>query len=240
MGLFDLPSPAFDWIDDGLAQALPPWARLLVWAAIGAVLSMEVYRLLSPQKRIAGLRQQVRDAQRRMAEFDGEFAEAWPHIRRTLGLALRRVGLVVPATLISALPLLVIIVWLDGRYGGTYPPPGVSIDVNVPGDRWQGRWIAAAEGGPQVEILEADGSRVAMVPVPHPVTVIHKRHWWNLLIANPAGYVPDHLPFERIKLAMPQQRFLPVGPEWMRGWEAPYFLALILFALSYKLVRRIS
>src|SRR6185436_16008877 len=53
MGLLDLPAPFFDFVDRSLLGALPPLLRLILWAIAGAAISLTLYRLLSPQRRIA-------------------------------------------------------------------------------------------------------------------------------------------------------------------------------------------
>ncbi|WP_137389039.1 hypothetical protein [Rhodoligotrophos defluvii] len=223
-----------------MTDFLPPIAKLVFWAAVAAIISMESYRLLSPQKQIAQLKGALDQARRRVAEFNGELDEAWPHLRQMLSLAFRRVAAVLPATLIASLPLLIFIVWLDANYGGTFPPPGTPISVQVPGE-FQARWVDDGTGAPpRAEVLDPDGAAVAEVPVPVPVSIIHKRRWWNALVANPAGYLADALPIDRVEFALPRQEILSIGPGWMRGWEVTFFATLVLFALILKTVRRIE
>jgi len=240
MGILDLPSPLLSRIDLWLTDFLPPLVKLMLWAAIGALISMELYRLLSPQKRIAQLKLALQRAQRRVIEFDGDFAEGWPHIRRMLSFALRRVAIVLPATIIASLPVLVFIVWLDQQYGGSFPPPGEAVGVEV-SDGYSGRWVDDGLGAtPRAEVRDAAGTPIAEIPVTKPTPVIHKWRWWNTLIGNPAGYLPDELPIEQVVIALPRQQILPVGPDWLRGWEVVFFAALTLFALAFKTVRRIQ
>lgn len=239
MGLFDLPSPFLSLIDGWLGNFLPAWVRLLLWAALGAFVSMELYRLASPQKRIAGIKVALRQAQERVSGFDGEFEDAWPHIRRMLSLAFRRVALVFPATILASLPLLFVILWLDSHYGNMFPPENEPVEVAV-ADGYEGRWIDNGGSAPHAEILNREGTPVAEVPVENPVPVIHKRQWWNLLIGNPAGYLDDQLPFDRIDIALPRQEVLPFGPEWLRGWEILFLGSMMLFALLLKRVRGIA
>ncbi len=239
MGLLDLPSPILTQIDRWLDQ-VPPLAKLVLWAALGAILSMEIYRLLSPQRRIGQIKAALERTRDHVSRFDGEFAEAWPHIRRMLALALRRVFIVLPATLLASLPVLVFIIWLDGNYGGTFPPAGEPVSVAVPG-AFEGRWIDQGDGAPpRAEVVDPAGEPVLDVLLTTPIAVVHKRRWWNMLVGNPAGYLPDEAPVERIDIALPRQEFLPVGPSWLRGWEATFFAALVLFALVFKSVRRIE
>lgn len=154
MGLLDLPAPALSAVDGLLSPFLPPVTRLFLWAAVGAVLSMELYRLLSPQSRIAATKQAFDVARRRVSGFDGEFEEVWPDIRRVILLALRRIALVFPATVVASLPLVFVILWLDGHYGS--------------------------------------------------------------------------------------RQILHFGPLWARGWEVPFFAAMLVFSLIFKSLRRIA
>lgn len=239
MGVLDLPSPYLTAVDDWLAHFMPAAMTLVIWAAAGSVLCMELYRLTSPQKHIAEIKLALERSRRQVAEFDGEMEEAWPHIRRMLSLAMHRVAITFPATIVASLPLLLVIVWLDNRYGDAYPPPGVPVSVQVAGG-FEGRWVNGDGGPPRAAVVDRGGAPVAEVPVAEPVSIIHKRRWWNALIGNPAGYLPDNLPFDRIDIALPRRQVLSVGPAWLRGWEPTFFVALILFSLGFKTVRGVA
>lgn len=240
MGLFDLPSPIFTWLDELLSTFLAPAGRLILWAAFGSAVSMELYRVISPQRRIAQIKQAFERAQGRAASADGTFAETWAESRRMVALALRRVGLAFPATMVAALPLIVVVVWLDGSYGGRFPAPGEPVSVQVP-QQFEGYWIPARSGTPpRAMILDGAGTTMVEVAVPSPVPVIHKWRWWNVFIGNPAGYLPSHLPVDWIAFALPRQQVLDVGPDWMRGWEATFFTSVLLLALGLKAIRRIQ
>lgn len=239
MGLFDLPVPLFAWLDSWLSGALPPLAKICLWGALGAVVSMELYRWLSPQRRVARLKTDLRRAQDRLAAFDGEFDGAWPLITRMLGLAVRRIAAVLPATLAASLPLLALIVWLDTSYGRTFPEPGVhGASVEEP---YLGLLVADPEPGrPRAEVIDDFGRVVAEVELRAPVPVVHKKRWWNVLIGNPAGYLDRTAPVDRIGLDLPRQQFLDAGPEWLRGWEFSFFAMTILVSLAFKTVRGIQ
>jgi len=240
LGLLDLPSPVLSLIDSVLAPVLPPLGRIILWAAIGALVSMELYRLLSPQQQITEIKRELLLTQRQLNEFDGPFEEAWTYIRRMLSLAFRRVMIVFPSTLIASLPVLVLIIWADAHYGKSFPPPGQAISVHITGD-YQGRWVDTGDGAPpKAEVMDGTGRRVAEVAVPKPVKTVHKLRWWNILIGNPAGYLPDDAPFDQVEIALPQQQFFSSGPDWLRGWEPVFFASLLLFALTLKIVRRIE
>ena len=40
-------------------------------------------------------------------------------------------------------------------------------------------------------------------PLSAPVPTIHKRQWWNALVGNPLGYLPDSSRLEGIELVCP-------------------------------------
>jgi hypothetical protein len=63
--------------------------------------------------------------------------------------------------------------------------------------------------------------------------------WWNRLIGNPLGYLPDDGPVERIDIDLPPRHVLSVGPEWVRTWLMPFFGALLVTSLLIKIVFRI-
>jgi hypothetical protein len=240
MSLLDPLFWAFGQFDAQLAR-LPAGLRLAIWAALGAVVSLELYRLAAPQHRIRDLQLALRQAQERVARFDGEFAEGWPLIRGMLALALKRVWLVLPGTLIASVPLLVLILWLAVAYGAFYPPAGSEVGVRAPGSLI-GRWIEAdaGTGRRQVEVLTPQGDLVTRTEVAAPVSVIAKRRWWNAILGNPAGYLPEDSPVDWVEIELPRQQFLSAGPWWLRGWEAIFLPSLVLIALGYKTLRRIA
>lgn len=239
MGALDLPAPLFAWADNFVANILPPGGRLVIWAALAALASMELYRIVSPQKRLTRLKAAIQAAQRRLADYDGSFDGAGPLIGRVLSLALRRVALVLPATLLAALPIVMLCIWLDAAYGRVFPEPGQPVAVAAPSG-FEGRWSRDGSGPPRVRVVDAQGGTVADVTVDAPVPVLHKRAWWNLLLANPAGYLPDNGPVERVEIDLPRLELHRMGPAWLRGWEPVFILALLLFAIPLKIARRIE
>jgi hypothetical protein len=71
------------------------------------------------------------------------------------------------------------------------------------------------------------------------VPMLHKHQWWNVLIGNPAGYLPDQLGVKRVDLDLPPKVYLPFGPTWLHGWEAVFFAGLFVTALAIKIGFRI-
>ena len=72
------------------------------------------------------------------------------------------------------------------------------------------------------------------------VATIHKREWWNLLLVNRAGYLPDNSQLERLDLDLPPKQYLSVGPDWLKVWHVPFFGVLLLASLAIKVAARIE
>lgn len=234
MALFDLPAPLLEAVDQRLLGVAPAALRVLLWAVLGALLSMELYRLLSPQRRIGALTAATQAAQQALAGHRGDIGDAWPLMRRMLGLAVRRVALVVPGSLLAAYPVIALVVWLDTAYGHQFPPAGATVAVQV-AEPYVARWQAGDAGAPpRVQVTDAAGTPVLERAWPRPVPVLHKRQWWNALIANPAGYLPDDAPVDEVRAELPPRPLWHVGPAWLRGWEALFLVSATLVALLYR------
>lgn len=237
-GLLDLPAPLFETVERAAGE-LPALVRLGLWAALGALVSIEVYRLVSPQRRIAEAMAELRRTQQALEQFDGAFADALPLMGRLLSLAGRRLALVLPAAVIGSLPALALLVWLDGAYGARFPQPGTPVTVRTDRPLLDARWQETGRTSGEVVVTDAEHRPVVRTDVPAPVSRIEKWRWWNLLIGNPAGYLPAAAPVDRIDIDLPKVEVLPLGPSWIRGWE-PSFLALFLaFALVARWARRV-
>jgi hypothetical protein len=238
--LLDPAFGAFSALNDILARGLPAPLRVVLWSAIGAVVSLELYRVSTSQARLKALKGALKDAQEKVSRFDGEFADGWPLVKQMLKLALTRVGLILPATLVASLPLLALILWLGIAYGSFYPTPGSAVAVDA--GSYSGRWVAAdgADPSPHVEIAAPTGEVVSRAEVKAPVPVIAKRRWWNALYGNPAGYLPEDAPVDHVSIDLPRQVLLPFSSPWLNGWETVFLPSIFILALGYKRLRRIE
>lgn len=239
MGLLDLPAPLFDFLDGHLLGLLPPLARLIVWAIVGAMLSLTIYRLLSPQRRIADTKAAAQSARRQLNAHDGDLESALPLMRQSMALALRHVGLVLPAALIASLPVLALLVWLDGAYGYQFPDDRRSPLVTVEPQSYSARWQPSGAGG-QIELRDGEGTEVARLTLAQPITQIEKRHWWNVIIGNPAGYLPEQSPIESVTIALPERQYLSIGPDWLRSWVTIALSALLISSILFMRIARIA
>src|SRR5687768_10719393 len=237
MGLLDLPAPLFDFVDRNLLATLPPLVRFILWAIAGAAVSLTLYRWLSPQRRIAEAKAAAQDARRRLNAHDGDLESALPLMQRSMRAALHHVGLVFPSALIASLPVLALLIWLDGAYGYQLPQdqqqaPAVSVEPATFSGRWQPNG--------SIEVRDQSGAEVVRVTLAEPITHIEKRQWWNAIIGNPAGYLPEQAPIERVTIALPERQYLPVGPDWLRSWLTVALTALVIASLLIMRIARIA
>lgn len=253
MGLFDLPAPILGAIDGVLAMALPPVLRLVIWGILAGWLTMVVYRRLSNQKKIGELKAQQKIQQKTIAEFDGEFEELMPLIRHTLALGFKQLGLALGPALLATVPILFIVIWVAGEFGYETPDAGSEVFLTVEPAGSEIHWSATSE----VKISEngwainwpAEGQSLTMtdgrqpllvLPLEHNIPIIHKQKWWNLLMANPLGYLPEDGKTDVIHINLPEQIFIGSGPGWMRGWMFSFFGTFLLSSVAFKLLLRID
>lgn len=247
MGLFDVPGPLFRWLDELLVAIAAPAARLVVWGAVGGIVSMLLYRALSPQVRIALGKAELLRARRTLNRYDGKLDGAWPLMRRMLRAAFQQVGRVTWPALLASLPVVCLLAWLSTAYGYNYPEPGTAPAITTVPDGFEARWADerstagdAPSRPPRVLVGARNADIVVDVALPEPVPVIHKRQWWNLLLGNPVGYLPSDAAVDLVRVELPRKEYLGAGPRWMRGWETPFFSALLVVALVLKRVANIQ
>lgn len=230
MGLFDLPAPLFNLLDAAMATVLPATLRLILWALVAAVGTMLLYKALSPQKRIGEAKREAKAARRRLNDFDGDFADAGPLIRDQLLAAFRHVGLVLPGTLLAVLPLLCLLVWAETHYARTLPVDGEAPAITTVPEGFQTQW-QADEQPPHVRVLR-DRDTLADIAMVAPVGIVTKQPWWHWLAANPIGYLANDAPLEQVRIALPEQHYLPFGPGWMRSWLAVFIPVMFIVSLA--------
>ena len=253
MGLFDLPAPLFSAIDGVLGMALPPVLRLVIWGILAGWLTMVVYRRLSNQEKIGELKAQQKIQQKTIAEFDGEFEELMPLIRHTLALGFRQLGLALGPALLATIPILFIVIWVAGEFGYETPIAGGEVllsaepansdihwssttEVKITEDGWAVNWPAEGQS-----LTMTDGRQPLLVlPLEHNIPIIHKKKWWNLLMANPIGYLPDDGKTDVIHISLPEPVMIRAGPGWMRGWMFSFFVTFLLSSLAFKFLLRID
>jgi hypothetical protein len=256
MGLFDLPAPLLGAIDQLISPLLPAVIRLVFWGVLAGWLTMLIYRRLSNQQRISELKAEQKIQQKIISGFDGEFEQLFPVIRHTLALGLRQLGLSLGPALLATIPIVFIVIWVAGAFGYHQPEAGETVSFETePGQNagerleWSSPILARATkngwtltwppSGQRVSLLQ-DGRPLFELPFADSVPVIHKRRWWNWLMANPVGYLPDDAVVDSVNIGLPEQQFLAFGPDWMRGWMFSFFVSFLLSSIGFKLALKID
>jgi hypothetical protein len=212
---------------------------MIVWGGVGAALSIGLSWIISPQQRLTRITVEERRLRIALKNEEAEIAEGLALARSLLRLAATRIGLLLPPMLVGALPVVCLMAWLETWYGHDLPPSGQTVAVTVNPDSFHGRWVIGDGAVPRVDVVDEQGAVVQSLPILAPVPNIRKRAWWNALIGNPLRYLPDDSPIERIEIGLSERRFLTVGPDWVRGWKAPFVGALVIGSALLKLLFRI-
>ena len=258
MGLFDFPAPLFCSIDGVLAMVMPPVLRLAIWGVLAGWLTMIVYRRFSNQEKIGALKALQKEQQKNIAEFDGEFLELLPPIRHTLALGFRQLGFAFGPALLATVPVLFIVIWVAGEFGYETPVAGSEVFLGIEPVSSEIHWSSATqvrsdEGG-WVVTWPSQGQSLSMsegttgegnpsiliLPLEHDIPIIHKKKWWNLLMANPLGYLPKDGKTEVVHIGLPEAIIIAAGPAWMRGWMFSFFMAFLLSSIGFKLLLRLD
>ena len=253
MGLFDLAAPLFGAVDGLFDGILPAGLRLALWGVLAGWLTMVVYRRLSNQDRISELKAEQKTQQQLISNFDGEFDELLPLIRKTLGLGFRQLGLSLGPALLATVPVLFLVAWVAGQFGYSMPAPGQNITLSAEPDSsslqfspgsgalsqdqgWQLPWPQPD----QPVTVSAQNQPLLSLPLVRPVPVLHKKQWWNWLFANPIGYIDDNREVDVLNIDLPEQQFIPAGPGWVRGWMFLFFSVFLVSSVAFKLLLKID
>lgn len=250
MGLFDIPGPLYTAIDN-LLDFLSPYSRLLFWAFITAVVSMALYWLCSAQDKVAGAKQRAITARKQMAAYKGtEFDEMLPLAKESLAASSHHFIVVLVPAILSSLPALTLIIWVSNHFSFQLPAADSEVNLwSIPADLLAD--LSPAENGlpgysvkwpmrdATLPIRSAAGELLLTLPLEVSVPVVHQRQWWNILIANPNGYLPADATVQEVHFNLPKFEYLSIGPAWIRGWEFSYFVLLVLTSLAIKLVFKI-
>ncbi|UCH73190.1 MAG: hypothetical protein JSU82_12605 [Rhodospirillales bacterium] len=252
IGIFDFPAPLLSWADRALDPALPDGARLVLWAVLAGATSMGLYWLSSPQGKLNTAKRDATAARRALADYDGDFDGLWPLMGRSLATSFRHLGLALGPALLGSLPVLMLMGWMAGQYGFDLPAAGEPVRIQAePSDvdlQWTDRasladtnpWVLIwPEPGEPASLTDVAGRPLLTLPLTHPVPVIHKRAWWNLFFANPLGTLPPDAPVDLIDIGLRPRVFLPFGPSWLRSWEAPFILVVLIASMAVKILFRI-
>lgn len=246
-GVLNLAYPLLDAFDWSLSF-LPAVLRIVVLGALSGAVAMGLYVLLSNQERLRAAKVEIRELRVALNAAKDDFAETMRLSRRNLAASFKLLGVTLGPAVVSSLPLLAVIGWLAAHYGYALPAAGTAVPVSFappgsgiaaePPESLQGvadartlRWPAA---GSPPRFVDAAGPVYEGPPADLPATVVHKKLWWNWLLGNEAGYLRDDAAVDEINLALAPRVLVPGVPSWLGGWEAVYFLSVLVTSLAIK------
>ena len=117
---------------DSLIGFLPAWGRLTIWAIILGAGTMLGYALFSDQERIAEIKEQAQQAQQRMQEYEGtDFEPFWEMAKEAIGLSFQQMKVMLGPTMMAGVPILIVLVWMEGAYSHRLPEAGEMVGVSV-------------------------------------------------------------------------------------------------------------
>ena len=253
MGFFDLLTPALLWVDDGLADFLSTSWRLLFWSLVSALISVFIFKKFSQTEQIATLKNEIKSTQKALNDHEGEFSELKTLAKRSIVLSLKRMKLTFLPALLSAVPVVFILVFLSHRYDFIEPMPGtmVAYDSVVEGENLSDQlsWTNTTtdqvtgeyfwpEKDQQVQVSAEDGT-VLINMSDTPVSIVHKKQWWNVLFANPAGYISAEASVEEIHFEHQQQSPGLLFEKFFSSWVWPYFLSTLFFSVLLIVVFKV-
>lgn len=253
-GLLNLFYPLLDAFDWSLGF-LPAALRVVLLGVLSGAVAMGLYRLLSDQGKIRAQKEEIKRLRAALAAAQDDLGETMRLSRRNLAASFRLLGTVLGPALLSSLPLLVVIAWLAAHYGYAVPAPGTPVPLAFePGpdgvavepegalrQEAQGpRLLWPAPGGAAPRFVDAQGLVYAGPPPELPATVVHKKLWWNWLLGNEAGYLRPDAGLEAITFDLAPRVLVPGVPAWLGGWEAVYFLSVLVASLLIKFRFRIE
>jgi hypothetical protein len=93
---------------------------LILLASVTGALSMWLYKVCSPQQRLAEVVVRIKETQRQLLAYDGEFAGAQPLILDSLKLSLQRLGMVLFPSAMAAAPVIAMLTRGMGMFEGLH------------------------------------------------------------------------------------------------------------------------
>ena len=258
VALFDLLNPVLSQLDHVLSGGLgiaPIW-RIAVFAALGSIASMALFKGLSNQVELASLKQQISTVQKTLAGPQMESGDLKEAMQRNLKLTGRHLWLSFWPALLASIPLLFLLTFSSNQFGVESPTSDSRIyatpkdfqgspsdyewsGVNAQWDARKNAWTFYPLAAGQTATLMLGSQKQIVLPTPVPASVLHPKRWWNYLIANPAGYPDADVQIKWIEFNTPTQKIINWGPGWMRGWLFAFMLFLIVFSVAIKVVWKI-
>ncbi len=220
-------------IDEWLQGMLTPLACIMLWGAFSAIFSMFVYRSCSPQAKLQLLKTEHRQVRSCLMQHDGDFNTLQKLIIRDLGLSLKQIVMILPAFIVSVLPVLALMFCLFVQYGYALPSTGERITLRFQPQSTTHEIIWPDAGSP-TNISDDEGNKLLTLPLTAAIPEITKEYWLTTLFPNPIGNLPEQTAVESVHIGIPEKAYTSFGPGWSRGFEFWYIVSLLVVSLFIK------
>jgi hypothetical protein len=239
IGLFERLDPVLSFLDARLEFLITSDAiRLAAWGAIAGVLSMLLYRLVSPQATLRRLAAALK------AAHDGARASG------ATGKLMLRAALSIGPAMLASLPVLLMVGYLNGNYTHQQPVAGVPVAVMAGsgaaislerGQQFAAGWVVSWPGaGEHVSIRDGNGLQVLVLTATTRAGPARKPDLASYLFGAPAGTLPLASSVDVIAVEPKPRDILRQRLASPYQWTVPFFLALIMASFAVKLVFRIA
>jgi len=250
MGVFDIVLSLLSWADGLAAVILPSVIRLVLWGVIASVSSMGIYVLLSYQEKLSRIKADAAKARADLLKYDDDFDGIWRPIQKMLMLSCKQVGYSLIPSIVGALPVILLIIWVGTTFNYRSLDPGTLTEITIYPPQSNVRWyksgteilanntckISWPHFKEPLKLIDSDNQIIATFPLARSSPVLSKHKWWNTLIGDPNGFIPKDSPIEKIEVKLPRYRYLTFGPEWMHSAEIVFILSVLVCSLSIKFV----
>lgn len=242
---------------DGIQSALSVYASdvviILFWALVLSVISMLIYKLTSPQKRLRILKEEQKEIQQLMKDDEVMEEQAISLAGKLLKVSFRRVCLTCLPAVLSGIPILLMWGFLSYNFDRETPQAGDVISMNispaVEGVYVNNQFLAPDNKGEiavnwpsegNLMMGDRQGHEIFDVNRSKPEYFINKWKWWNVIIPSPYGYIGKNANVDMIWINLPMKEYLTFGPWWLRSWFVVFVLGMITFSLLIKYTFKIE
>jgi hypothetical protein len=248
-GLFELLNPPLALLD-GVMGGLAPAARLLIWGALAGMGSMALYAAISPQARLKRLAEDARAALRSLRSQDVQSAAYRDEMLGSLRTSLRRAGITLVPALLSSLPVLFVIGYVNANYSLSEPVPGEPVAVLVDdarsitiegGQRFTAGWtVPWPKGDATVRVFDRAGQPIYSLTGDTQPGTARKSGLLAFLVGAQAGLIAPGSSVESLEIETTPRPIVQPGLSLHLQWVIPFVLGLLLASLLMKVVFRIS
>ena len=224
---------------DSILSFVPPLGRVMIWGCLAGVASILLYKIVSPQKRLAILKDESDSLKRKIKGLAADDPAYKTVAATAIKVSLRRLYLSLVPAVISSLPVLFLVVYLDTEYGLSQPIPGepvalLSDDADVEfrvdrGQRFSSGWVFDwPSAGEVVTVNDTTGEQILRIDRHSKPGIASKVGAMSLLFGAPAGQLAKQGTIERLVLQTPPRDLLIPNNIAPYQWTVPFFFSVIV------------